>query len=313
MTIDLNVVTRALQKAGQEPLTQEDIDKNSTRWRTIKAFYLATILETLSRTSWTSQKVRRKLLTKNKKKSGFDFSYELPLDFKKALYLDSAEPYGIIDGILYTDDRDAELIYEDINEVQHNEELRKIDDNYTQFAYCYALPDDCAKPEELLNNNEFIVEGNFLYTDDDNAVLMYVSNRNIKQEIKIEKNGDIYLELDEDCNLFWVYDESKETEDDCPYEIVDDKLFYTAKDEYDDFGEMNFDPLFERFLETRLAADIALKITGDLGIYETLYNESLLIENEAENGTKAQARSKKNGNDWWTDKIGLGGSENAYY
>ena len=306
MNIDLHIVTRALQKAGQEPLTQEDIDKNSTRWRTIKAFYLATILETLSRTSWTSQKVRSRLESKNKKKSGFDFSYELPLDFKKALYLDSAEPYGIIDGILYTDDREPELIYEDINEVQHNEELRRIDDNYTQFAYCYALPDDCAKPEELLNNEEFIVEGNLLYTNAENAVLMYISNRNIKQHVNVEQNGDVYLEIDEECNLWWV------GEDPSPYELEGDKLYYEAKDFYKDYGELNFDPLLQRFLETRLAADIALKITGDRGIYESLYNESLLIENEAENGTKAQSRSRKNGNDWWTDKIGLGG-EDAHY
>lgn len=306
MNIDLHIVTRALQKAGQEPLTQEDIDKNSTRWRTIKAFYLATILETLSRTSWTSQKVRSKLESKNKKKSGFDFSYELPLDFKKALYLDSAEPYGIIDGILYTDAKEPELIYEDINEAQHNEELRRIDDNYTQFAYCYALPDDCAKPEELLNNEEFIVEGNLLYTNAENAVLMYISNRNIKQHVNVEQNGDVYLEIDEECNLWWV------GEDPSPYELEGDKLYYEAKDFYKDYGELNFDPLLQRFLETRLAADIALKITGDLGIYESLYNESLLIENEAENGTKAQSRSRKNGNDWWTDKIGLGG-EDAHY
>lgn len=306
MNIDLHIVTRALQKAGQEPLTQEDIDKNSTRWRTIKAFYLATILETLSRTSWTSQKVRSRLESKNKKKSGFDFSYELPLDFKKVLYLDSGNPYGIIDGILYTDDTEPELIYEDANERQHSETLIRFNDNYTQFAYCYALPDDCAKPEELLNNEEFIVEGNLLYTNAENAVLMYISNRNIKQHVNVEQNGDVYLEIDEECNLWWV------GEDPSPYELEGDKLYYEAKDFYKDYGELNFDPLLQRFLETRLAADIALKITGDRGIYESLYNESLLIENEAENGTKAQSRSRKNGNDWWTDKIGLGGADAHY-
>lgn len=306
MNIDLHIVTRALQKAGQEPLTQEDIDKNSTRWRTVKAFYLATILETLSRTSWTSQKVRSRLESRNKKKSGFEYGFELPLDFKKALYLDSGNPYGIIDGILYTDDTEPELIYEDANERQHSETLIRFNDNYTQFACCYALPDDCAKPEELLNNEEFIVEGNLLYTNAENAVLMYVSNRNIRQHVNVEQNGDVYLEIDEECNLWWV------GEDPCPYELEGDKLYYEAKDFYKDYGELNFDPLLQRFLETRLAADIALKITGDRAVYQALYNESLMIEQEAENGTKAQSRSRKNGNDWWTDKIGLGGADAHY-
>lgn len=307
MNIDLHIVTRALQKAGQEPLTKEDIDKNSTRWRTVKAFYLATILETLSRTSWTSQKVRRRLETKNRKISGFDLSFSLPQDMMEAVRLASGMPYTIIDRTLYTDDSDPELIYEGVDGEQHTEDLLRFKDNYTKYECCYALPDDCAKPEELLNNEEFIVEGTLLYTDASDAVLMYISNRNIAQHVNVEQNGDVYLEIDEECNLWWV------GEDPCPYELEGDKLYYEAKDFYKDYGELNFDPLLQRFLETRLAADIALKITGDRGIYEALYNESLLIEKEAENGTKAQSQSRKNGSEWWTDRmLGYGGSDAHY-
>ena len=50
MNINKDIVNRALEAAGQERLTDEDIEKNSARWRLIKDNYLSVILTTLAKT-----------------------------------------------------------------------------------------------------------------------------------------------------------------------------------------------------------------------------------------------------------------------
>ncbi len=207
MNIDKSIVARALAKAGQEPLNDDDIKKNSARWRVIKEFYLSTILETLSQTEWTSQK-KRKILLRN-----FD------------------------------------------------------DENLTDYNYCYFLPEDCAKPEELKSEEEFMIEGNLLYTNDANAILMFISN-----------GKRIFTDEDE---------------------IPDE--------DYPEYDRLKADPLLNEYIETRLASKIVLKITGDMNLYGMLYNESLLKEQKAVEATRIHAHSKLQGDTWWADEIGLGG------
>lgn len=129
MNIDIELLNRAFEKAGEEALTQSDIDNESTRYKTAKSYYLPTILETLSNTEWTCQKKRAKL--------------------------------------------------------EYSE-----DDNLTDYAYSYVLPCDCAKPERIDNDDEFIVEADVLYTNTAEATLMYISNGKIEDE-------DDYLEEDD--------------------------------------------------------------------------------------------------------------------
>lgn len=115
MNIDKNIVNRALEAAGQERLTDKDIETDSSRWRLIKDTYLSLILSTLSKVVWTSQLKR------------------------VALYASEAE-------------------------------------NLSDYAYMYILPGDCAKVEGLKDQSEYIVEGIYLYTNTQDAVLIYVSN-----------------------------------------------------------------------------------------------------------------------------------------
>ena len=284
MEMDEGIVTRALMKAGQEPFTDEDKEKNSTRYRAIKGFYLSTIEETLVTTEWTSQKTRKKLSR-------------------------------------------AEI------------------ENYSRYKNVYVLPVDCAKAEELLDKQEFIIEGRFLYTDSEDAVLMYVSNH---------KHNFYHFEIDEDGNLWAVNEKdgditkhfklvstTKEREYNATtkqykYEIGDllaleeadsepteaDRLFkgenradgsiaikYASpyEDEYQaDYNNITDDPLLAQYIETRLASKIALKITGNMQLYQGLYNEALIIEAKAVEVTLIHSKSRRQGVDWWSDRLGLG-------
>ncbi len=291
MEMDDGIVTRALMKAGQEPLNDQDKEKNSTRYRAIKQFYLATIEETLVTTEWTSQKTRKKL---NK----------------------------------------ADI------------------ENFSNYDYVYSLPVDCAKAEELLDKEEFIIEGRFLYTNSANAVLMYVSNHKHNfYHFEIDADGNLYAVNEKDRDITKHFELVKETvyeknedgtdkTDESGKKIVkyhigdllaieeaetepseETRLFKGEKnadasvavkyaspyiDEYKaDYNAITDDPLLCEYIETRLASKIALKITGDKGLYQTLYNEAQLIEAKAVNTTLIHSKSRRQGVDWWTDRLGL--------
>ena len=113
MNINIDIVARALNKAGEEPLTKEEIEtKKGTRWRLIQDIYLATILEELSAVNWTSQKKRAALLFSDEDNlTSYPFMYDLPIDCAKTVGLNSEKEYLVEDGHLYTEDPSPILIY----------------------------------------------------------------------------------------------------------------------------------------------------------------------------------------------------------
>ena len=240
MNIDRELVNRALCKAGQEPLVDDDITKNTSRWRTVKGFYLATILEALSHSSWTCQKKRERL------------------------------------------------------------ELADID-NLSDYLFCYRLPIDCAKPEALQDNAEFEREGNYIYTNQQDAVLMYISDGYIGKRYEQAATqptsetfaaGEYYTLNDNE------YTKANNFEDNTTYYIP-------STDDFPEYDELKPDPMFSQYIETRLASKIVLKITGDKDLYQLLHGEAILIEQKATNASEAQGRSRATGNPYWGEQLGL--------
>ena len=113
MNIDRELVNRALAKAGQEALKENDIQNNVLAWRTAKAFYLTTILETLSQTEWTGAKKREKLqiIANVENLNDLPYMYELPEDCAKPIALQNGEPFVVEGQFLYTAVADAVLLY----------------------------------------------------------------------------------------------------------------------------------------------------------------------------------------------------------
>ena len=140
------------------------------------------------------------------------------------------------------------------------------EENYTKYQYAYKLPLDCAKPLELQDNSYYQVIGNNLYADIPDAVLRYVSN--FKKEIK-ENNPD--------------------------EEIIEE--------DYPEYAEIIGDVKFWEYIELRMASKLALKLSGDMNLYNVLYAEARLIENEAIAASKSNAYAKKNGNNWWLNDV----------
>ena len=242
MTIDRKLVARAFSKAGEEPITETEWNEGtSSRVRTVKDFYLATVLEALSLYDWTSQKKRGTL----------------------------------------------ELAGDEV-------------ENLSTYSYMYLLPADCAKCVSLNDGAEYEVEGGYLYTNEANPVLLYIKNYFTGQyvfeevETPVEADIDKYYIIDSEGN--YVKAENWD-----PLETY----YVVVEQDYNFYGEPEFDPQLSAFIECSLAAHVALKITGDMNKYQMLYNEALIIGNNAQKKSAEMARNKSHGNEWWTKQLGM--------
>lgn len=248
VNIDRDLVNRALAKAGQERLTEEDIENDAVLWRLAKEFYLPTILETLANTEWTSQIKRVRL--------------EKP------------------------------------------EEETEEAENFTEYSHKYFLPDDCAKPIEIFGQDEYSVEARFLYTDRDEAVLVYVTDGKRSPYVLADPapteetfpEGEFYT-LDGETGEYTLAEEF----------IPETEYWMISPDDYPEYREFKPDALLSEYLETRLAAKMVLKITGNSTLYQLLFSEANIMEARAVQASMAHSHSKETGHEWWMDTIGRGG------
>ena len=243
MNIDRNLVARALAKAGEEPITDEEwTDGTSNRVRIVKEFYLALLQEALSSYDWTSQKKRERLTA---------------LD-------DDEEP------------------------------------NLTSLAFMYPLPADCAKVVKLEHDSPYIVEGAFLYSDEEDAILLYINNYWTGQYLyEVEENPDT-----SDITKYYVKDTDGNYIPATVY--VEGTTYYShAEEDYPFYSQPKLDPTLSAYFECKLASTIALKLTGAMDKYQVLYNEAQLIADNAQKKSAEMAQNRTKGNPWWTSQLGL--------
>ena len=179
---------------------------------------------------------------------------------------------------------------------EENEDL----ENLTKFKYMYALPADCEKAIALKDNADYIVEGGFLYTDTENAVLLYVQNYftgtyDFKQ---------VEEPVAEDIDKYYVKDENGKYEKAGTYTAGTD-YFVIVDHDYNFYSQPKFDPTLSAYIECKLAASIVLKLTGDVDKYQLLFNEAQLIANNAQKKSAEMARNRTKGNEWWINQLGL--------
>lgn len=246
MWINEQIANHALLKCGQEPLNENDRQTNSAKYRYIQEFYLPTILETLSKTEWTSR-IKRTALVR------------------------------IDDG-----------------------------ENLSSYQFRYVRPIDCAKPVSLESEKEYLIEGEIIYTDDENPILRYVSNGYVGKDRFELANPQPTEETWTASGLpYYTYDEETDTYEYYP-DWEDGHIWYVPiSDDYWGYDDIELDPQLSEYIETRLAAKLALKMTGDLTMYNLLYSESVIKEKAAAESSIAQAHNKDKGNRYWSDILGL--------
>lgn len=269
MNINIDIVNRALEAAGQERLVEEEMteERESTRWRLIRDIYLQVILTTLSKTTWTSRIRRAKLESALKEDAepeheGNKYLVLQDCFFENHYY--KKDEYAYFPEGKEVPESFFELL--PVDPEQPVEEKEYIE-NLTDYYYAYFIPYDCARPEALKDNAEYITEGNILYTNSENAVLQYVSDNR--------------------------RDPSKERTEE---ELTED---------YPEYNPIVFDPTLQECIEYQLAAKIALKITGDANLSNYLFSQAMLYEAEAKKATLEHYHSKEQGEAWWGESMGL--------
>jgi len=176
-----------------------------------------------------------------------------------------------------------------------------------RYAYTYDMPYDCAKPIELQNNEYFIVEDRLILTDVPRAELLYVSNGKVLRPIAIvqmipgERPEVEYMTSGQawtkgDVTLY--AGSAADIKDELPQDPE-------PASDYPDYIELDYEPKFFEYIEKKLAAKFAMKITDQPKLHVQMLQEALLIKQEAINASRASRAAKVNENPWWQDELGL--------
>lgn len=175
------------------------------------------------------------------------------------------------------------------------------EENLTEYSFMYMLPADCAKVISINDGDSYIVEGCFLFCNSESAVILYVQNyftgKYLFDEVRDPVADDIekYYVIDTDGN----YEKAGSTSD------MSATYYVIHEEDYNFYGQPKLDPELSAYIECKLAASIALKLTGGTDKYQMLYNEARLIADGAMKRSAEQARNKHKGNPWWTDQLEL--------
>lgn len=142
-------------------------------------------------------------------------------------------------------------------------------ENYTDFDNGFYLPIDCGNIIALSDKSFYLVEGKILYTNSTNPILVYVTNGKISEE-KVREKKAAY----ETAGL--AFDE-----------------------EFPDYDPPEYEALFYRAFELRLASKLALELSGKPQLHQMLLQEAALFEQEGYRNSKTLSAGKHKGNQWW--------------
>lgn len=174
------------------------------------------------------------------------------------------------------------------------------EENLTAYAYMYALPKDCAKVVAVDDGEPYIVEGGFIFCDKENVVLLYIRNYFTGKYVYEQ----VAAPVAEDVDKYYYKDENGDYIKETTFDMS--KTYYViVEEDYNFYGQPVLDPELSAYIECKLAAEIALKLTGGTDKYQMLYNEARLIADGAMKRSAEQAKNKHKGNKWWTDQLGL--------
>lgn len=174
------------------------------------------------------------------------------------------------------------------------------EENLTGFAYMYPIPADCAKIVKVGDNAVYIVEGAFIFSDEPDAILLYIKDyftgqyeySRVENPVAEDVSKYYYIDSDGDYVKENIFDNTR------TYYVI-------VENDYNFYDQPVLDPTLSSYFECRIAAAIALKLTGDTAKYQMLYNEAQLIANNAMKKSAEQSQNKTQGNKWWTSQLGL--------
>jgi hypothetical protein len=154
-------------------------------------------------------------------------------------------------------------------------------ENLTPYQFMYYMPDDCARALEVQDNEYFVVEGAFLCTNVADAVLLYITNGKVP-EVPVEPD---------------------EPEEPAEPEEPDEPVEPAEPDDFPNYSPPDYEPKFYEYVETMLAAKMAVKFSNDPKVYATLLQSALFLKTEAIKTSMSSSAAKIKSVPWWTEEI----------
>ena len=150
------------------------------------------------------------------------------------------------------------------------------------------------------DGDPYIVEGGYIFCDIESPVLLYIRNYFTGKYVYEEVENPVEADLDK----YYIRDEEGNYE---KAEVWSTLLTYYIRieEDYNFYSQPSFDPELSSYIECKLAASIATKLTAGTDKHQMLYNEARLIADGAMKRSAEQAKNKTKGNPWWTDQLGL--------
>lgn len=260
MNMNHGLVSRALAKAGDEKMTDDEWSEkeNSARYRMVHDFYLQTILEALSQVDWTRGKKRSKL----SEATATVYSNDGGSNY----YSDEAcRPWQVVDV--------SDFVLTAAGTVDGAAAYTYTPTNYTDYSYCYSVPYDCARIIGLQKGAEWITEGGRIYTDQKDAVLLYIGNGHLSSKDVAAKASAVSAGT-------------------------------ASAEDYPEYGDIDMEDIFWQYIEIYLASKIAFKLTAMSNIYTTLYAEAEKKKQDAISASRASGFSREPGDVFWTEGMG---------
>jgi hypothetical protein len=174
-----------------------------------------------------------------------------------------------------------------------------------RYRFAYDMPLDCAKPVELQDRGFFEVEGRIIYSDVPEAELLYVSNGKIlppAAAVTPGRPGESpeaeYLSAGRPGTEPEVTLRAGGPGDILPVPLPEDPV---SGEDYPGYRARDYEPKFYEYIERKLAARFAMKLSDQPGLHTQMLQEAMLIRQEAVNVSRSLRAAKAAPNVWWTE------------
>jgi hypothetical protein len=181
----------------------------------------------------------------------------------------------------------------------------------TAFSFTYDMPFDCARPIELRDRAYFVTEDRFIYTGQEHAELLYVTNGKILRTIAAIQPGRPGDVMDMEYLSAGSPGDRAEAE----------AVFYPGKpadignsvpsdpvspDDYPDYRMPRYEHKFYQYVETLLAAKCAAQLSEQGDLVARLLQQAYLVKEEAVTSSLSAAAGARKPAKWWAEQLGIG-------
>jgi hypothetical protein len=178
------------------------------------------------------------------------------------------------------------------------------------FGFSYDAPFDCARAVELRDKAYFVTENRFIYTGQEHAELLYVTNGKILRPaaaITAGRPGEITGT--EYFSAGRPGDKAEVLETFHPGRIADigDALPSDPEstEDYPDYRMPEYEPKFYQYVETLLAAKCASQLSEEPALAARLLQQAYLVREEAVTASLSAAAGPRKPQKWWGEQLGI--------